>query len=682
LRAWQNYDIVEEHAVTVNCDSICSDDRARIINRAQDIYAGELQAIRTRTDRVFAVLLALQWAGGIVTALWISPLTWADAQSESHPHVLAALFGGGLFTLLPLVLIWKRPGARVTRQAVAVAQVSWSALLIHLTTGRIETHFHIFGSLAFLAWYMDTRVLLTATALVIVDHLARGHYWPQSVFGTTTASNWRALEHGAWVIFEDVFLAIWIHFGLRTLWANALQQARLRHTNDLIESKVRNRTGVLQAYADEMKEAQSKLAAQAQALATQAQDLKRANQEAEQANRAKSEFLANMSHELRTPMTAILGFADVLADSVQQPEQRDAVNTIKRNGAHLLELVNDILDLSKIEAGKFQMERIRAGTLSIIADVASLMRVRAAAKGLPLDVEYRGPIPETIQTDPTRLRQILINLIGNAIKFTEVGRVRLVVQADLVARAPRLRIDVVDTGLGMTAEQVARLFQPFTQADASTTRRFGGTGLGLSISKRFAEMLDGDLRVESSLRSGSTFTLEIAVGDLAGVRLLTGPFEADSSHAHDTREQDVTISGRVLMAEDGPDNQRLISFVLRRAGAEVTVVDNGQAAVDLALAAQAEGRPFACILMDMQMPVMDGYEATRHLRAAGYAGPIIALTAHAMSGDEQKCLAAGCTDYTAKPIQRYNLLAMVARYCADSSGGSVTHRPADQAFAR
>ena len=648
-------------------ESICGDDRARILFRAQGIYAGELQAIRARTDRVFAVLLALQWVVGIVTALWISPVTWADSPDDSHPHILAALLGGGLFTLLPLVLIWKCPGARVTRQAVAVSQVSWSALLIHLTTGRIETHFHIFGSLAFLAWYMDARVLITATALVVVDHLARGHYWPQSVFGTTTASNWRALEHGAWVIFEDVFLAIWIHFGLRTLWANALQQARLRHTNDLIESKVRNRTGVLQAYADEMKEAQRKLAAQAEALETQAEDLKRANQEAEQANHAKSEFLANMSHELRTPMTAILGFADVLADSVQLPEQRDAVNTIKRNGAYLLELVNDILDLSKIEAGKVQVEQIRAETLAVIADVASLMRVRAAAKGLPLDVQYVGPIPETILTDPTRLRQILINLIGNAIKFTEVGRVRLVVKLCATPHGPRLHMDVVDTGLGINDAQLARLFQPFTQADASTTRRFGGTGLGLSISKRFAHMLDGDLYVTSRLGQGSTFTLEIAVGDLTGVRMLAGPLESGTNHGHDAQEQEVQIEGRVLMAEDGPDNQRLISFVLRRAGAEVTVVDNGQAAVDLALAAQREGNPFDCILMDMQMPVMDGYAATRSLRAAGYTGPIIALTAHAMSGDENKCLEAGCTDYTAKPIQRYSLLAKVARYCGPAS---------------
>ncbi len=609
----------------MNQDSICTQDRTRIADRAEKVFDNELFVIRRRTDRLFAVLLSLQWVAALATAVWVSPYAWAGTESRIHPHVIAAALLGVLFTLFPLLLIWKQPGSALTRQVIAVSQVSWSGLLIHLSGGRIETHFHIFGSLAFLAWYMDLRVLVTATALVIADHLARGQYWPESVFGTTTSSNWRALEHGAWVLYEDLFLAIWIHFGLRTLWSNALQQARLRLTNELIETKVRKRTGELQAYATEMEEAQHSLQEQAEVLSSQASELKRSNQAAEQANRAKSEFLANMSHEIRTPMTAILGFADILAESLERPEQLDAVTTIKRNGAYLLELVNDILDLSKIEAGKFQMERIRCQTLSVVADVASLMRVRAAAKGLPLDVEYVGPIPELIETDPTRLRQILINLIGNAIKFTEIGRVRLVVKTHYTRQGPRLRIEVVDTGLGMTEEQVSRLFTPFTQADASTTRRFGGTGLGLSISKRFAQMLDGDLSVESKLNVGSTFRLEVAVGNLKGVPILNGPIEASSSRVRPPAEQEVHISGHVLLAEDGPDNQRLISFVLRHAGAEVTVADNGQMAVDLALAALRERKPFACVLMDMQMPVLDGYEATRKLRAEGYPGPIVAL---------------------------------------------------------
>ncbi|HEY1598994.1 MAG TPA: ATP-binding protein [Pirellulales bacterium] len=637
--------------------------RVTVFRHAESIYADELLVIRARTDRVFAVLLVLQWLAGIVTAVWVSPFSWAGAGNSIHPHLLAAVFLGGSFTLFPLMLVALQPGAAVTRHVVAASQIMWSGLFIHLTAGRIETHFHIFGSLAFLAWYMDPRVLATATALVIADHLARGFYWPESVFGTSTPGVWRTFEHTTWILFEDTFLVIWISFGLRTLWGNALQQSRLQQTNMLIESRVRDRTGQLQAYAEEMETAQHQLEKQARELASQAENLKRANQEAEQANRAKSEFLANMSHEIRTPMTAILGFTDILQGSLDRPEQLDAAQTIKRNGAYLLELVNDILDLSKIEAGKVQVERIRCHTLALVAEVASLMRVRAAAKGLPLDVEYSGPIPETIETDPTRLRQILINLIGNAIKFTEVGRVRLVVQVRQRQTGPRLRIDVIDTGLGMTPEQVARLFRPFTQADASTTRRFGGTGLGLTISKRFAEMLDGDLSVRSSLGAGSTFTVEVATGSLAEVKMLTGPFEASTIPVHRTPQVDIRISGHVLLAEDGPDNQRLISFVLERAGATVTLADNGQVAVELALASLRDGRPFDCLLMDMQMPIMDGYEATRRMRAAGYRAPIIALTAHAMAGDEKKCLAAGCDAYTTKPIQRQGLLELVARYC-------------------
>jgi len=643
---------------------ISTETRLHILKRAASLYVAQLKAIRGRTDHVFAVLIALEWVAGVAVAIWLSPLTWAGVDSRIHPHVYAAVLLGGLITVFPLVLVFRCPGTVLTRHVVAVSQMLWSGLFIHLTAGRIETHFHVFGSLAFLAWYMDWRVLGTATVVVVADHLLRGMYWPQSVFGTQSPSVLRAFEHGAWVMFEDLFLVIWIHFGVRTLWENAMQQARLQQTNQLIESQVRVRTCELQAYANEMEEAQHKLKDQAHELESQAAQLTLATQDAEQASRAKSAFLANMSHEIRTPMTAILGFADILEGSVERPDQRDAVSTIKRNGAYLLELVNDILDLSKIEAGKVQFERIRCATLSIMADVASLMRVRAAAKGLPLDLEYIGAIPESIETDPTRLRQILINLIGNAIKFTEVGRVRLVVRMRTTEEgAPRLRIEVSDTGLGMTEAQVERLFRPFTQADSSTTRRFGGTGLGLSISKRFAQMLDGDISVRSAPGAGSTFTLEIAVGSLDEVRMLTGPFEASTSRHHPDAAGDMRLSGNVLMAEDGPDNQRLISFVLRKAGAQVTIADNGRTAVELALAAAAEGRPFDCILMDMQMPVMDGYAATQQLRTSGYRGPIIALTAHAMASDQSKCLTAGCDAYTTKPIQRQQLLALVARYC-------------------
>ncbi|NUQ62989.1 MAG: CHASE domain-containing protein [Pirellulales bacterium] len=392
---------------------------------------------------------------------------------------------------------------------------------------------------------------------------------------------------------------------------------------------------------------------------------------AEAATRAKSEFLANMSHEIRTPMTAILGFADVLlgeAGDNAPPHRVEAIRTIQRNGDHLLRLINDILDLSKIEAGKLDIERITCSPAQVLSDVVSLMRVRADAKGLPLALEYDGAVPETIQSDPLRLRQILVNLVGNAVKFTEKGRVRVVARLlRSAAGTTMLQVDVVDTGIGMSRQQIAELFRPFHQADSSTTRKFGGTGLGLTISKRLAEMLGGDLAARSELGKGSTFCVTVATGDLEGVRFVAGPQAAPVQSRQAGSPQGVppfSAGCRVLFAEDGIDNQRLIAFLLTRAGAKVTLAENGRIACDEALGAEANGEPFDIILMDMQMPVMDGYEATRRLRAEGYQGPIIALTAHAMSGDRQKCLDAGCNDYATKPVDHRRLLATLAEWTA------------------
>jgi len=402
-------------------------------------------------------------------------------------------------------------------------------------------------------------------------------------------------------------------------------------------------------------------------LHKQAEDeLREAKRAAEAADRSKSEFLANMSHEIRTPMTAILGFSDVLTGRVTDPESVDAIEIIRRNGEHLLEIINGILDLSKIEAGKVEIEQIDCSICRLVADVASLMRVRADAKGLTLDIEFSGPIPESIRTDPTRLRQILINLIGNAVKFTETGGVRLVtgmLHAD--GSEPKMQFSVIDTGIGMSDEAMANVFRPFTQADTSTTRQFGGTGLGLSIGKRLAGILGGDIAVSSTPGEGSTFSLSVATGPCDGVRTLQNPAESILAPRRSSRipsHSEMDLDCRILLAEDGPDNQRLIAFILKKAGAEVTVAENGQVAVDQARAAELCGEPFDLILMDMQMPVLDGYQATRQLRREGYARPIIALTAHAMQGDRQKCFDAGCDDYATKPIDRHALIGMIAAH--------------------
>jgi signal transduction histidine kinase/CheY-like chemotaxis protein/HPt (histidine-containing phosphotransfer) domain-containing protein len=398
--------------------------------------------------------------------------------------------------------------------------------------------------------------------------------------------------------------------------------------------------------------------------------------QAETATRAKSEFLANMSHEIRTPMTSILGFAEDLLDpSLSELDKINAVKTIRSNGEHLLQVINDILDLSKIEAGKLEVEQISVSPLQVVADVESLMRVNAQRQGLSLDIEYLGAIPETILSDPTRVRQILINLIGNAIKFTKTGGIRLTVEltGDVSTQTPdagaMLRFEVVDTGIGMTAEQIARLFQPFTQADNSTTRQFGGTGLGLVIAKRLAEMLGGTIVVESQPGVGTTFRVTIATGPLEGVKMVEHTDGATFALPDGTVTTPAlpSLCGRVLLAEDGLDNQRLIAFILKRAGAEVVVADNGRLAVDLAMAAREEGKPYDVILMDMQMPVLDGYAATSLLRQKGYTGPIIALTAHAMASDREQCLNAGCDDFISKPIDRQQFFATLAKHVPRSA---------------
>ncbi len=329
------------------------------------------------------------------------------------------------------------------------------------------------------------------------------------------------------------------------------------------------------------------------------QDMRFAKDAAEAATLAKSEFLANMSHEIRTPMTAILGFSDVLlgedglGDAL--PERVKALETIQRNGRYLLQLINDILDLSKIEAHKLEVERGAWSPARLVDDVAALMRVRAKAKGLPLQIEYVGEIPETIQCDPTRLRQILINLVGNAIKFTETGLVRIVTRrAKSADDRSMLQIDVIDTGIGMTPKQAKLIFQPFTQADASTTREFGGIGLGLTISKRLAEMLGGDITISSCPAEGSTFTVTVETGTLDNVQMLQNVIEAvaePSSEFPVPAVRAARLDCRVLLAEDGPDNQRLISFVMKKAGAHVTVAENGQIAMNLIMAAKDRDEP-------------------------------------------------------------------------------------------
>ena len=452
---------------------------------------------------------------------------------------------------------------------------------------------------------------------------------------------------------------------LTTKW-RLTQQTSSKMTE--LERMVAERTSQLQQANAELRQLNTELAL--------------ARDQAEAANRAKSKFLANMSHEIRTPLTAILGFGEALLEpDLPEAQRTEMIQIIHRNSRHLLSLVDDVLDLSKIEAGRLEVTRERCHLPELLGDVCSLLGRRASDKGLQLAIEPAGPIPETICTDPTRLRQILVNLVGNALKFTDAGSVHVQVSCRSPGPArgapdaeARVRFEVADTGVGMTAEQCAAVFRPFVQADGQTARKYGGTGLGLTISQRLAEMLGGDLTVTSQPGRGSTFQLEVSAGSMEGVPFIDPaawkrPAAAGAQvPLPPPGVQSLVPSCRVLLAEDGPDNQRLLNHFLVKAGADVVIANNGQVAVELAVAAAAEGWPFDVILMDVQMPGLDGCSATRQLRSQGYTGPIIALTAYASMDDKQSCIESGCDDFLAKPIDRTRLIQTVQRWLAKVRG--------------
>ncbi|WP_088285335.1 ATP-binding protein [Ideonella sp. A 288] len=410
------------------------------------------------------------------------------------------------------------------------------------------------------------------------------------------------------------------------------------------------------------------------AVAERTAEMLAARDQAIAADRAKSAFLANMSHEIRTPLTSIIGFAELLLDRRNTAIGRgEALNTILRNGRHLLDLISDILDLSKIEADGLELEVQDVSLAELLDEVESMMGPRAREKGLQFHVVPHLPVPCCVRGDMVRLKQIIVNFCSNALKFTETGAVEIEVLYDVPGR--RLEIAVVDSGIGMTADEIDRLFRPFAQADVSTTRRFGGTGLGLYICKQLAERMGATIEVRAVPGEGSRFALCLSVeGDPPDVPLIDDPGVFTRSRDAHAAEQDgwiPSLQGHVLLAEDGLHNQRLIGALVEATGAQLTIVDDGEKAFEEAL-----GGDFDLVLMDIQMPVMDGVAATELLRASGYSGPIVALTANVMRSDLERYRRAGCTDAAGKPIDRRRLYSLMARHLktlADGDHAPQTH---------
>ncbi|MGZ3725802.1 MAG: ATP-binding protein [Pseudobdellovibrio sp.] len=384
------------------------------------------------------------------------------------------------------------------------------------------------------------------------------------------------------------------------------------------------------------------------------QDLISAKEAAEAANLAKSAFLANMSHEIRTPLGAVLGFADlVMEPNVEPSEKANFVSAVKRNGELLSNIINDILDLSKIEAGSMKIVSREVPLFEVLTDTKTLLDLNANEKGISLNVTTDESVPETIQTDPLRLRQVLINIIGNAIKFTSKGSVDVRVTLQPVQNGKnQLAFIVKDTGTGIKTDQIGKLFTPFSQADTTSKRKFGGTGLGLVISKRFANLLGGDVVLtETTQDKGSTFTITIDPGTIRTTSVGSKP---KTTEVH---KKNLRLDGiNVLLAEDSPDNQALVTRLLKLAGANVEIVSDGKAAV---AKAGDMSHHYDVLLMDLQMPVMDGYEATAQLRKQGYNGKIVALTAHTLSDERERCLQSGFDEHIGKPINRDILIERV-----------------------
>lgn len=543
---------------------------------------------------------------------------------------------------------------RYAGATLAVALVGLVKLFIKYEWGIVDTHF-LFSSLAIvcvaLMWGVGPGLFATAVSAVA------NRYLFQLPFDRLNIQSIAALVEGL------LFTALGAYIRAEKLKAAIV----LAETERLVKQQTKDlteRNTALEAEAKVRRQAQEELARSITSAESARAEAESARASAEAANLAKSAFLANMSHEIRTPLGAVLGFSELLANNrsnlLSSSDRVNFVAAVKRNGELLSNIISDILDLSKVEAGKLEVERHDVSIEELLSDTKALLSLQAMEKGLKLTVESDGAIPDRIRTDPLRLRQILLNIVGNAIKFTRKGTVLITVKQLGDENGQKLAFIVADTGPGISPQQAVKLFAPFAQADISTKREFGGTGLGLVLSRRLANLLGGDVVLtKSAVGVGSTFTVTIGLESSRELMFATDAEGRNHVPSIATNFAGARLQGvKILLAEDSLDNQVLITHLLRLEGATVTTAKNGKEALE-----KVHNGDYDFILMDLQMPVMDGFEATAALRKEGYKRPVIALTAHALNEERKRCLSSGFDSHFTKPIDRLSFVQGLAKYC-------------------
>lgn len=576
--------------------------------RIESLYRSQMQETARTMDRRFAVLLVIQYFAGIAAALWISPKTWTGTQSSIHFHVWIAIALGAVITSFPVGMALLRSGTTASRHVIAAAQMAMSALLIHVTGGRIETHFHIFGSLAFLAFYRDPAVLVTASAVVGADHLLRGIFWPQSVFGVVAASSWRWLEHAAWVVFEDIFLIISIRSG----------QATLR---GMLEYRV---------------------------------EVERARDEAMQASRAKDDFIAVLSHELRTPLTpSLLDLSDLEADPRISPEVRQRLHLIKRSIEIEAHLIDDLLDVTRIAHGKVSLSIGDVDLHECLAHALTVKQADIRAKRLRVETKLSAA-SAVVSGDENRIRQVLLNLIGNAIKFTpEGGWIRLTSEVGNES----VRLEVADSGFGIPAGLLPMLFQRFEQGGHGVTRKFGGLGLGLSIARSIVELHGGKISARSPGEGqGATFSLEFPAHQNPHSPRPMGapPLKAGAEPTTSVNLPHERKTGfRILLVDDHSETRDILSRLLRKAGHHVLTAESVATALE-----EVRENDFDLLLSDIGLPDGSGHDIMNTLGDKPIKG--IALSGFGTEQDIQSSMEAGFSAHLTKPIDFPRLKQTVA----------------------